>query len=88
MDRECKRRSHPMEIAQELDIDYLGSDYQFFDAKTLDRIEKEYVREPYRRGELDYNVQTLEMCSFIDRVDGQLLLWTNIDMQESSTVRP
>jgi len=29
-----------MEIAQELDIDYLGSDYQFFDAKTLDRIEK------------------------------------------------
>jgi hypothetical protein len=34
-DAECKRCIHPQEIAQELDIDFQGSDFQFFDPKGL-----------------------------------------------------
>jgi len=57
-DRECERRSHPMEIAQELDIDYLGSDYQFFDPIMVSEVQRlpnaapdAPMRDQVRRGD-------------------------------------
>ena len=43
-DAECKRCAHPQEVAQEHDIDFSGSDYQFFDTKMLDEIEREVLQ--------------------------------------------
>ena len=55
-DRECDRAAHPMEIAQELDIDYLGSNYMFFVANVLDRIQQEDVRDPTSGcGQINFN---------------------------------
>jgi len=80
-DKQCKRAAHSMEIAQELDIDYLGSDYQFFDSNVLDRIQKEFVREPYLVGDLDYDVDSLVSNGFIERKKGRLSLWTAVDAE-------
>jgi len=78
-DAECKRAAHTMEIAQELDIDYLGSDYQFFDGIVLDKIQREQVREPYLAGDLDFDLNTITPHGFIERQKGPLLLWANVD---------
>ena len=78
-DGECKRRAHPMEIAQELDIDYLGSDFQFFDPMVLERIERENVQRPFVSGELDYDQDTYEPREFIKRTRGNLSLWIYLD---------
>jgi len=77
-DTECDRAAHPMEISQELDIDYLGSDYQFFDARVIDRIQEENVREPVVKGELEFDFETCEPTRFIPCADGRLHLWVNL----------
>jgi len=78
-DAECRRRAHPQEISQELDIDYLGSDYTFFDAVVLDRIVKEDVRPPVAVGDIDYDMDSLKGSRFIRREGGPLRLWIQPD---------
>lgn len=52
-DRECKRRGDLAEIAQEIDINYHGSGFPFFDGRTLERL-LEKVAPPDQMGMLDY----------------------------------
>ena len=78
-DAECLRRSHPMEIAQELDIDFLAADYVFFDASDLDRIQKENVRSPYVVGELDYDPLSAKPLGFLEQPGGRFKLWIHPD---------
>jgi hypothetical protein len=83
-DGECKRAGHPLEIRQELDIDYLGSAYQFFDPVSLDTIARETVRPPLLVGELDYLRDSLEPQEFIETDPGgtdkgRLKLWVMPD---------
>lgn len=78
-DKECERRSHPMEIAQELDIDFLGSDYQFFDPPTLDKCVQNYVRPPLVEGELEYDPETGKPLKFAKVKGGKLKLWMHVD---------
>ncbi|MBE3144999.1 MAG: hypothetical protein IMZ61_13940 [Planctomycetes bacterium] len=77
-DRECDRSAHPMEIAQELDIDYLGSNYQFFTSNVIDRIQLEDVREPLIRGELEFDPESYEPLKFVPFPDGRIQLWVNL----------
>lgn len=51
-DRECARAVSPQEIAQELDIDFAGSDYQFFDPAAVQAYRERWSREPDAVGEL------------------------------------
>ncbi len=74
-DAECRRRMHPLEIAQELDIDYSGSDYQFFDAVQLRDIQKEDVFLPCHRCEVLHNEQTGEYHGLEEHYEGRLRLW-------------
>ena len=53
-DNECVRRAHPVEIATQLDIDYQGSAYPFFDPKTLNQLAAEFASPPYHQGYLDF----------------------------------
>jgi len=77
-DKQCKRR-HPMEIAQELDIDYLGSEYTFFDARMIDEIQKNYVRDPARSCDLEFDKDSAEPVGFVDVEHGPLKLWIGPD---------
>ena len=45
-DNECARADHPMEIAQELDIDPFAADFQYFNGPMIQDIENEDVRPP------------------------------------------
>jgi hypothetical protein len=73
-DGECARAAHPMEIAQELDIDYLGSDFQFFDMAVLDRLQAQSVRPPYHTGEIEF-YDELDPRGFMEIAGGRLQLW-------------
>jgi hypothetical protein len=78
-DNECARASHPMEIAQELDIDWLSSDFQFFDKEELVRIERQDVRKPFWQGELEFDKDTLEFVGLHPSDKGRLKLWIHPD---------
>lgn len=77
-DAQTKRRS-PYEIAQELDIDFLGSDYQYFEQSVLDRVESEDCRAPIVCGDLDFDPLTCEPAGFIEASKGPLSLWAMPD---------
>ena len=77
-DNECRRAIHSQEIAQELDIDYLGSDFQFFDTDIINQIEKEYVRRPLAEGSLDIDYDTCKPIGWVEQPDGPLKLWINL----------
>lgn len=76
-DLQCKRAASAMEIAQELDIDYLGSSYQYFDAQVLEVMEKEFIRPPVWRGELVYLDGAIP-DSAVQRDNGRLELWAHV----------
>jgi hypothetical protein len=77
-DRECDRAAHPMEIAQEVDIDYLGSSYQFFVMSVIERIQAEDVREPTVCGELEFLPDSADPIRFAPFPDGRIHLWLNL----------
>ena len=79
-DNELKRMANSTEAAQELDIDYLGSDYQFFEPTHLERIERETVRPAYWQGDFGFDSQTLEFISLTPNPNGKLQLWINADV--------
>lgn len=80
-DNECDRAVHPMEIAQELDIDPFASDYQYFDGKMIQEIEKDNVRPPFLQGILEYDEDSLDPIGFIEGKNGPLKLWIYPDVQ-------
>ncbi|MEM9082600.1 MAG: terminase family protein [Planctomycetota bacterium] len=71
-DKQCKRRSQ-QEIAQELDIDYLGADFQFMDTNVADQIRRETGRSALWVG------QCLEgRLVETGGKNGKLRLWTPV----------
>jgi len=78
-DMQCNRCVSLQEIAQELDIDFLGSDYQFFDSEAIDILKKQYCRPPELVGDLEYDPITLAPKRFYEHKDGKLRLWLALD---------
>ena len=78
-DKECKRCFHPQEIAQELDIDFQGSDYQFFDSKEITKLVVQNCRPAGLRGEVEFDPITLNPRGFVESPKGNLRLWCGID---------
>jgi hypothetical protein len=89
-DEQCRRAAHPIEIAQELDLDDLGSDYQFYENEVLDRCQAQDVREPTAVGELEFDRRSLGPVGFVRAQGGdagqerpmlpggRLRLWTEL----------
>lgn len=84
-DRECARRAHAWEIAQELDIDYQGSAYPFFDPRMLDKLRVEFCREPFHTGRIEkkgeegsYRYEFVEDPAGLAK-RGPLKLWVRLD---------
>lgn len=77
-ENELVRASDPMEIAQELDIDYLGSDYIFFTAKVIDKLKDRDACRPFYRGDLEFSLETCRPMKeepFRSVENGPLRLW-------------
>jgi hypothetical protein len=79
-DNECSRCVSDQEVAQELDIDFLGSDYQYFDAVSIDKLMKHYCRKELLRGFLEFDPMTLEPSEFVEHEKGNLRLWIELNV--------
>lgn len=77
-DNECARCVSEMEIAQELDIDFLGSDYQFFDPGAIELLKARYCRPPDLVGELEFDADSCHPKRFVENPKGRLLLWLTL----------
>ena len=71
-DMECSRCPIPTLIAQELDIDYIGSGHAFFDLALIDSLEAQHAKPPIWTGELDEN-------ALMPNEYGRLALWAEPD---------
>jgi hypothetical protein len=76
---ECSRATSARIIAQELDIDYLGSGGQFFSAEAVQETIKKYARPALLVGDLEYDHQTGEPTRFRESDTGKLRLWFLLD---------
>ncbi|MDD5011460.1 MAG: hypothetical protein PHQ00_04985, partial [Phycisphaerae bacterium] len=86
-DNECDRAAHPMEIAQELDMDPFASDFVYFDDPDLvPRIEREDVRNPLHEGILEFDADTLDPMDFVEGKNGHLKLWVNYDIYKKMPI--
>lgn len=74
-DRECSRAVNPVEIAQELDIDFNGSDYQFFDPIAVERYKDEICRDPKETGDFEIRDDLLEVVAFRPKPGGNMAMW-------------
>lgn len=73
-DRECQRHPIPALIAQELDIDYGGSGFPFFNASVLDLHARQFGSDPFHFGELDFDTEDYEP-TWREMHGGRLKLW-------------
>lgn len=80
-DAECARAGSLHEIAQELDIDYLGSGYQFFNADAIQAAIRRDARPPILVGDLEYDDTTAEPIRFRENPKGNLRLWFLLDRE-------
>jgi hypothetical protein len=77
-DNECDRTPVPSQIAQELDIDYVGSGASFFDPGVIEGLlsgPKYTVRPPTACGDLDFDSETLDPKAFVILGNGRLRTW-------------
>lgn len=79
-DAECDRAQNKAIIAQELDIDFLGSGSQLFDPEVL-RAQEFYTRDPFRTGEISYDLDSAKFNEFVETSNGKWSIWCNIDAQ-------
>ena len=78
-DIECKRTPVPQLIAQEIDMDFLGSGFQFFPKDMLAAHEEQHAMAPMMEGELRYDAETGEPKAFETTRNGLLKLWCLLD---------
>jgi len=80
-DEECRRHPVPALIAQELDIDYGGSGFPFFDANAVADHAARYACEPTHCGDLDYDSDNYESI-WRKEERGPLQLWIQLTTDE------
>lgn len=75
-DGECRRRGNDREIAEMLDIDYQGSEYQFFDARTVEELKRETACPPSWEGDVAFEEgPTVRFKELVEARGGPLKLW-------------
>lgn len=72
---EQEARSSPRQMAQEWDIDYGGSQYQYFSAPAIQDAIRQFTRPPVVIGDLEYDNVTAEPIRFREDEHGRLELW-------------
>jgi len=72
-------RHSVQEMAQEWEIDYLRSGYQYFNQIILNRLEAKTSLPSGRRGSLVLDSDAAEVEGFTDHQRGEMKLWINLD---------
>lgn len=72
-------RSSPREMAQEWDIDYLGSGHQFFLSGSIQEAIRKYAKPPVVIGDLEYDSLTGDVVGFREDPNGHIHLWCLLD---------
>lgn len=78
-DGEEKRCLSAQEVAQELDIDPMGSASQFFDPETIAILRKKDAKEPIWVGDIEYDRESSEPKRLVEDPKGKLMLWMPLD---------
>jgi hypothetical protein len=78
-DNECLRTPVASLIAQELDIDFVGSGRPFFDPAEIKDQKERFVRNPVRTGELSYDDMSGRPTGWRDLPGGRFKLWCQLD---------
>jgi len=78
-DNQVADRGSSHEIAQELDIDYLGSDFPFFSTEIIHNLIREYAKDESLRGEL---VRRGDFWEFQPSDRGRLRIWQRLIRNE------
>jgi len=73
---------HPRLVGQELDLDFLSSDFQWFPQETLDRVKKDDCRPPLYVGRLEFDPQTGRNPFFVRDDNGPLKIWSILSAAE------
>jgi hypothetical protein len=79
-DEQCLRAAHPQEIATQLDIDYAGSGWQFFDPVVMREIIEQFAKPPVVRGECNQEQGTRRPI-WLPQSAGRLRLWIQPDAE-------
>lgn len=77
-DIQCSRATTKAEIAQEYEIDYMGSGYQFFEQSDIQELIQLYCCPPRYVGDLEYDHETLGPEGFNEHGNGSLSLWCEL----------
>ncbi len=77
-DNECDRAATPQEIAQELDIDYMGSGWQFFKPDQIEVYLRQNARPASYIGDLEHDALTGDPIRFRESDIGRLKVWCNL----------
>jgi hypothetical protein len=78
-DNECSRCVSKQEVGQELDIDFLGSDYPFFDHEFIRLLIEEYGSAPVSSVNVEFDRETLRPKRVVEDYEGLLNLWIELD---------
>lgn len=74
-DLQCERATHPQEIARELDINYAGADFEFFEGELVDEVKLRDVTPPLYTGDLEYTTDNCTPVQFLENERGSFHLW-------------
>jgi len=74
-DNQCARCATQQEIGQELDIDFLGSAFQAFDAMFIREYKNMFCLPPRHEGEISFNRDTMTVEGFTENDSGRMKLW-------------
>ncbi len=85
-DDQCERALSLQVIGQELDIDYLGSGYQYFNSALIDEAIRKYARPPIMIGDLEHDETTGDPIRFRENPKGNLKLWCLLDKKGNPLV--
>lgn len=86
-DSEEARRGSPQEMAVMWDIDYQGSNYQFFNDATIRDLIEQYAADPRSRYTVSADMDTAALLG-LDRHDkGDVLVWCRMDAHGKPPVK-
>ena len=86
-DEQCLRASNEQEVAQEVDIDYKKSGWQFFQQDILDEIIAKHAKAPVWRGDITFD-ESFREVNLIINSDGPLMLWRELDINKKIVGHP
>ncbi len=77
-DIQCGRATTKAEVAQELEIDYGGAGFQFFESSVIQDLMSLYCSPPKYKGELSFDPDTLVPEGFYKSNSGLLHVWCEL----------